>query len=98
MPQATWMRGIRWSIVAWTDATRMCEAKGKRLCAEAEWEKACKGPSGTRYPYGVGFETGACNTEEESADDRQPEASGRRGKCRSSHDRRYHGIWTRKSP
>ena len=26
------------------DAAHLCEAKGKRLCTEYEWERACKGP------------------------------------------------------
>ena len=26
------------------EAARLCEGKGKRLCSELEWERACKGP------------------------------------------------------
>ena len=33
--------------VARDEAERLCESKGKRLCSELEWERACKGPSNT---------------------------------------------------
>ena len=46
-------------------AKAMCEAKGKRLCAEDEWEKACKGPRGHSYAYGPGYVPGRCNTVDE---------------------------------
>ena len=34
------------------EAKRLCDSKQKRLCAELEWERACKGPDNLRYEYG----------------------------------------------
>ncbi len=41
--------------VAW------CEQRGKRLCYDDEWERACAGSLGYRYPYGNTREPGRCN-------------------------------------
>jgi hypothetical protein len=38
-----------------------CTNAGKRLCADAEWLRACQGPSGNTYPYGNTRMTGVCN-------------------------------------
>jgi hypothetical protein len=38
-----------------------CTNAGKRLCTDAEWLRACQGPSGTTYPYGNTLELGVCN-------------------------------------
>lgn len=38
-----------------------CAAAGKRLCTDAEWLRACRGPSSTTYPYGNTRLTGTCN-------------------------------------
>ena len=46
--------------VNWLEAKDLCVAKGKRLCTEYEFEKACRGPSGTLYTYGDGYAEGAC--------------------------------------
>ena len=46
--------------VSWLEAKNLCSTKGKRLCSEYEFEKACRGSGGTRFTYGDGFFEGAC--------------------------------------
>lgn len=67
--------------VTWNDAKSACESEGKRLCSEAEWEKACKGPKETRYPYGDLFNPRACNTRDQSGADRPLAPAGRFNQC-----------------
>lgn len=45
------------------DGERWCEDRGKRLCTEDEWVRACQGPRRLAYPYGQRFESGRCNDE-----------------------------------
>jgi formylglycine-generating enzyme len=42
-------------------AETACEGASKRLCTEAEWKAACRGPSNFVYPYGNEYVPGACN-------------------------------------
>ena len=42
-------------------AAAACQGAGKRLCTDAEWLRACKGPTGTTYPYGPSRQPGTCN-------------------------------------
>ncbi|MFT3775941.1 MAG: SUMF1/EgtB/PvdO family nonheme iron enzyme [Minicystis sp.] len=43
------------------DAENWCEAKGKRLCTEDEWDTACAGPEDYVYPYGDTHVASQCN-------------------------------------
>ena len=38
-----------------------CQERGKRLCTEAEWLRACEGPAKYAYPYGNVYEAHRCN-------------------------------------
>ncbi len=38
-----------------------CAARGKRLCTEDEWNRACEGASKRSYPYGATWEAHRCN-------------------------------------
>jgi len=42
-------------------AADACAAAGKRLCSDAEWLRACRGPDDRVYPYGDTRIPGACN-------------------------------------
>lgn len=49
--------------VTWLDAYNFCEWMRKRLPTEMEWEKAAKGPDGTRYPWGNEYDIKKANFE-----------------------------------
>lgn len=70
--------------VAYAQAEKICRDQKKRLCSEDEWEKACKGGSGHRFPYGNEFDEGACNTQDANGNNRSIAASGAFPSCRSS--------------
>jgi hypothetical protein len=50
-----------WSHVSLSEAAAACAAAGKRLCTPAEWEQACRGPSGLDYSYGESYDPVICN-------------------------------------
>ena len=70
--------------VTWNQAKSTCERKGKRLCSEAEWERACKGPSNLRFSYGNSWDPGRCNTEDEQGNPRPVAGAVAFPKCRSA--------------
>jgi hypothetical protein len=50
------------SNVTRDEAEQLCASKGKRLCLELEWERACKGPDSTIYEYGDAYRKDVCGT------------------------------------
>jgi formylglycine-generating enzyme len=80
--------------VSQADAAKMCGSKGKRLCTELEWERACKGPESTTYEYGATYRADACGMgipAERSA--KRP--NGERASCRSGFGvfDMHGGVW-----
>lgn len=67
--------------VPWARAKKACEAVGKRLCSEEEWERACKGPAGFRFPFGNKFNEQVCNISENG----KVAAAGEFSRCRSGY-------------
>jgi Sulfatase-modifying factor enzyme 1 len=43
------------------DGEAWCHARGKELCTEAQWDRACEGTEHRRFPYGSAHVDGACN-------------------------------------
>tara|TARA_Y100001968_G_scaffold311740_1_gene334158 strand:- start:870 stop:1613 length:744 start_codon:yes stop_codon:yes gene_type:complete len=70
--------------VTWVQARVACELRGRRLCTENEWTKACGGVLGWLYPYGDRYVLGLCHADvdEEGEYDRVVD-SGWSDRCRS---------------
>lgn len=45
-------------------AEAWCQARGRRLCFDDEWTRACEGDETLAYPYGDTHQPGVCNDEE----------------------------------
>lgn len=69
-----------WVNVSWFEARDACVAAGKRLCGDAEWLSACRGPLDQAYPYGDVYVGSACNGDGSSAVD-----TGSFGACEGAH-------------
>jgi hypothetical protein len=82
------------SNVTRDEAEALCSSKGKRLCTELEWERACKGPENTTYEYGDQYRASSCGTgvaSEEAA--RRP--TGENALCKSAFGvaDMHGGVW-----
>lgn len=53
--------------VSHEEAAALCAEKGKRLCTELEWERACKGPDNRMYEYGESYQPDLCRTGRKTA-------------------------------
>ena len=52
---------LPWTGASYDEAKAACEAAGKRLCTQEEWESACRSLGrDSSYPYGA-YEAGRCN-------------------------------------
>ncbi|HEY8038633.1 MAG TPA: SUMF1/EgtB/PvdO family nonheme iron enzyme [Polyangiaceae bacterium] len=76
------------------EAELLCQGKGKRLCSELEWERACKGPDNLRYEYGGTYDARVCGTGV-AADSSARHPSGDRSACHSAFGVRdmHGGSW-----
>jgi len=51
------------AYVSWDDAVVLCRDRGRRLCTEDEWSKACVGEQGWLFPYGETYQEGYCHAD-----------------------------------
>jgi formylglycine-generating enzyme len=83
--------GIPLTNVTQEAARALCVEKGKRLCSELEWERACKGPRNLTYEYGNRYIAQTCAT----GGNARPLPSGYLHGCRSESgvSDLHGGVW-----
>jgi formylglycine-generating enzyme required for sulfatase activity len=64
------------------EATRWCEARGKRLCSEHEWETACESGDERPWVYGWQIDRTVCNSDKawRAFDEKKLQAGGEDGR------------------
>jgi len=62
--------------VGWAEAKQACESRGRRLCTEDEWARACGGDEGWLFPYGDVHEPKRCNDEVDPVGDESQKSGG----------------------
>jgi eukaryotic-like serine/threonine-protein kinase len=67
---------LPWVYVGWKPAKQACASRGRRLCSEDEWVRACGGDEGWLYPYGDEFEPERCNDTVDPVGDESQKAGG----------------------
>ena len=60
------------TLVSWSEAERICEDKGKRLCTESEFTFACEGEDMRPYATGFSREPDKCNIDKPYQKPRRP--------------------------
>jgi formylglycine-generating enzyme required for sulfatase activity len=64
---------VRWGLPAsnmdFNQAKQACEGRGMEMCTTNQWEQACRGSQGRRWPYGNTYVAGRCH--DKSADKEQ---------------------------
>jgi len=66
------------------DAEATCVNLGKTLCNETQWEKACKGPEQTYFPYGNEYDQSKC-WYDYYGNDQEALPSGSKPECTNSY-------------
>jgi sulfatase modifying factor 1 len=69
---------------SWTDAKRICEAAGARVCEDSEWTFACEGEEMRPYPYGWTRAASRCNADH--VDLLTPSTPGHSGRLRDERE------------
>jgi hypothetical protein len=62
--------------VGWAEAKQACASRGRRLCTEDEWVRACGGEQGWLFPYGDTHEPRRCNDTVDPVGDESQKAGG----------------------
>jgi formylglycine-generating enzyme len=52
-------------LISWTEAKKVCESNGKRLCTESEFNFACEGEEMLPFTYGFVRDAQKCNIDKE---------------------------------